>query len=443
MYIRTHNHHLLRVTADRGDARDRSFSFPSIQMSPLRERQQHPSSVGAVPVFSLATSSRHSMNSGSGHGQRDLLTRKKSMHVRSMVVRTFSRFFSKDAPSESDSSPSFFTVYEPSKLLLFVAIMYLTIQVGGMWTLIQELGITTTAGQSLFLCVLLAVSSVQVGVRITSAMGHQNRIYYNAMISLLMIHDILFMFLLVLPSAVHEGMKGVLIVFQHIVYLIIPIFCVSHTTRYVSPILQRYFVHASNQADLFLLSLISWGLGAAMFTKYLGLPPELGAFLAGSMLSSNIDQRHAMETLSSVGDIFASFLFSSFGLIISPLFVWNNLATILELLGYALLIKMAGALLCLKLAGFSLRDSWFASVCCSSLNEFAILVAGNALKLGVLSRKNYLIFLSTNVASLMVVPLLWNISYLVLKRLDLATCSLSAPESHTFPKRYGKTLGII
>jgi Kef-type potassium/proton antiporter, CPA2 family (TC 2.A.37.1) len=94
--------------------------------------------------------------------------------------------------------------------------------------------------------------------------------------------------------------------------------------------LLRYLAQTESR-ELFLLGVVVLALGIALLTEYLGFSIEMGAFVAGLMIS---EVEYADQTLTYVEplrDIFASLFFVTIGMLIDPMFLWNHLEVILGL----------------------------------------------------------------------------------------------------------------
>ncbi|DBA65688.1 TPA: hypothetical protein ACH3X2_002741 [Trebouxia sp. C0005] len=95
-------------------------------------------------------------------------------------------------------------------------------------------------------------------------------------------------------------------------------------TRSVLPRSLR-FLATHSSAELFQLTVLAFCLVSAWISGYLGLSSELGAFVAGVMLSSTDQQEHCLSQLTSIRHFFMSLFISTTGLVMSPRFLLQHL----------------------------------------------------------------------------------------------------------------------
>jgi monovalent cation:H+ antiporter-2, CPA2 family len=80
-----------------------------------------------------------------------------------------------------------------------------------------------------------------------------------------------------------------------------------------------------------LLGIVAMCLGIALITEQLGLSIEMGAFVAGLMISEAEYADQTLAYVEPIRDVFAALFFAAIGMLIDPLFLWDNLDLILGL----------------------------------------------------------------------------------------------------------------
>jgi monovalent cation:H+ antiporter-2, CPA2 family len=158
--------------------------------------------------------------------------------------------------------------------------------------------------------------------------------------------------------------------------------------------------------ELFLLGVVVLCLSIALLTEYLGLSIEMGAFVAGLMIS---EVEYADQTLSyvePVRDIFASLFFASIGMLIDPVFLWNHLELILGLVALVLIGKFIIITPIVRMFGYPLKTAIIAGVGLAQIGEFSFVLASEGQALGLVSRRIYLLILGTTAVTLVVTPFL-------------------------------------
>ena len=156
--------------------------------------------------------------------------------------------------------------------------------------------------------------------------------------------------------------------------------------------------------ELFLLGIVTICLGIAIFTEYLGLSIEMGAFVAGLMIS---EVEYADETLTIVEplrDIFASLFFAAIGMLIDPVFLWQNLELILGLVALVFVGKFLIITPLVSLFRYPLKTSLIVGLGLAQIGEFSFVLASEGQALGLVSRRVYLLILGTTAVTLMLTP---------------------------------------
>jgi CPA2 family monovalent cation:H+ antiporter-2 len=156
--------------------------------------------------------------------------------------------------------------------------------------------------------------------------------------------------------------------------------------------------------ELFLLGVVTICLGIALLTEYLGLSIEMGAFVAGLMIS---EVEYADETLTIVEplrDIFASLFFAAIGMLIDPVFLWQNLELILGLVALVFVGKFLIITPLVRLFRYPLKTALIAGLGLAQIGEFSFVLASEGQALGLVSRRIYLLILGTTAVTLMLTP---------------------------------------
>jgi monovalent cation:H+ antiporter-2, CPA2 family len=156
--------------------------------------------------------------------------------------------------------------------------------------------------------------------------------------------------------------------------------------------------------ELFLLGVVTLCLGIALLTEHLGLSIEMGAFVAGLMIS---EVEYADQTLTYVEplrDIFASLFFAAIGMLIDPVFLWQNLELILGLVALVFVGKFLIITPLVKLFRYPLKTALIAGLGLAQIGEFSFVLASEGQALGLVSRRVYLLILGTTAVTLMVTP---------------------------------------
>ncbi|TKI06250.1 YbaL family putative K(+) efflux transporter [Martelella alba] len=160
--------------------------------------------------------------------------------------------------------------------------------------------------------------------------------------------------------------------------------------------------------ELFTLSVLAMALGIAFgAVKLFDVSFALGAFFAGVVLSeSELSHRAAQDTLP-LRDAFAVLFFVSVGMLFDPLIIIDEPAAVLTTLAIILLGKSAAAFVLVRLFGHSVRTALTISVSLAQIGEFAFILAGLGIALGMLGDEGQNLVLAGAILSIMINPLLF------------------------------------
>ena len=86
-----------------------------------------------------------------------------------------------------------------------------------------------------------------------------------------------------------------------------------------------------NSRELFILSITAIGLGIGYATYLFGLSFAFGAFVAGMVLSESDYGHQALSDIIPLRDIFGLLFFTSVGMLLDPVFLFENWDKILSL----------------------------------------------------------------------------------------------------------------
>jgi CPA2 family monovalent cation:H+ antiporter-2 len=172
---------------------------------------------------------------------------------------------------------------------------------------------------------------------------------------------------------------------------------------------------STGSRELFTLAVLALALGIAYgAVKLFDVSFALGAFFAGMVLNeSELSHRAAHDTLP-LRDAFAVLFFVSVGMLFDPLIILHEPLAVLATLGIIVFGKSIAAFLLVKTFGHSRRTALTISVSLAQIGEFAFILAGLGITLGLLSEHGRNLVLAGAILSIMLNPLLFSLleSYL-------------------------------
>ncbi|NET73424.1 MAG: sodium:calcium exchanger [Sphaerospermopsis sp. SIO1G2] len=282
------------------------------------------------------------------------------------------------------------------QIILTILITVLVCGMTGFWGELPAKGV--------FLGCILSLSSTAVVLKCLMERNETETPHGQVMLGILVVQDLALGLMLAVLPALHEPGEAVSIAILTAL-LRIALFAAGAIAAgiWLIPPLLRLLARTESR-ELFLLGVVTLCLGIALLTEYLGLSIEMGAFVAGLMIS---EVEYADETLSIVEplrDIFASLFFAAIGMLIDPLFLWQNLDVILGLVVLVFLGKFVIITPLVKIFRYPLKTAVIAGLGLAQIGEFSFVLASEGQALGLVSRRIYLLILGTTAVTLMLTP---------------------------------------
>ncbi|MXP51352.1 YbaL family putative K(+) efflux transporter [Pantoea sp. SoEX] len=172
---------------------------------------------------------------------------------------------------------------------------------------------------------------------------------------------------------------------------------------------------ATGSRELFTLAVLALALGIAFgAVKFFKISFALGAFFAGMALNeSELSHRAAHDTLP-LRDAFAVLFFVSVGMLFDPMILIKQPLAVLGSLIIIVVGKSLVAWTLVMLLGHSRQTALTISVSLAQIGEFAFILTGLGISLGLLSNEVRSLVLATAILSIIINPMLFTLveSYL-------------------------------
>jgi monovalent cation:H+ antiporter-2, CPA2 family len=267
-----------------------------------------------------------------------------------------------------------------------------------------SVGWVSTPQQGVFLGAILSLSSTAVVLKSLMESNETATPHGQVMLGILVVQDLALGFMLaVLPALDRPPAEIGMAVLQAAVK--IGLFALGATAFgiWVMPRLLR-LIASTESRELFLLGIVTLCLGIALSTAYLGLSIEMGAFVAGLMISEAEYADQTLAYVEPIRDVFAALFFAAIGMLIDPLFLWDNWDLILGLVSIVFVGKFAIITPLVRLFGYPLQTALIAGLGLAQIGEFSFVLASEGRSLGLVSRRVYLLLLGTTAVTLVVTP---------------------------------------
>jgi CPA2 family monovalent cation:H+ antiporter-2 len=262
----------------------------------------------------------------------------------------------------------------------------------------------TLPAKGVFLGSILSLSSTAVVLKCLMERNETETPHGQVMLGILVVQDLaLGLMLAVLPALDQPPETIGIAVLTALLWIALFASGAVAAGIWLIPPLLRLLARTESR-ELFLLGVVALCLGIALLTEHLGLSIEMGAFVAGLMIS---EVEYADQTLTYVEplrDIFASLFFAAIGMLIDPVFLWKNLELILVLVALVFVGKFLIITPLVKLFRYPLKTALIAGLGLAQIGEFSFVLASEGQALGLVSRSIYLLILGTTAVTLMLTP---------------------------------------
>lgn len=266
------------------------------------------------------------------------------------------------------------------------------------------MGWVTSPAQGVFLGAILSLSSTAVVLKSLMERNETGTPHGQVLLGILVVQDLALGLMLAVLPALDKPVEEIGLAVGWAL-LQTGLFALGAIAAgiWVIPRLLRVIARTESR-DLFLLCVVALCLAIALLTEHLGLSIEMGAFVAGLMIS---DVEYSDQTLTYVEplrDIFASLFFAAIGMLIDPLFLWNNLELILGLVTLVFIGKFLVVTPIIRLFGYPLKTALITGLGLAQIGEFSFVLASEGQFLGLVSRRVYLLILGTTAVTLVLTP---------------------------------------
>jgi CPA2 family monovalent cation:H+ antiporter-2 len=266
------------------------------------------------------------------------------------------------------------------------------------------LGWVTSPVQGVFLGTILSLSSTAVVLKCLMEHNETETSHGRVMLGILVVQDLaLGLMLAVLPALDRPSEEiGLALGLALLKTALLALGATAAGIWLIPPLLR--LLAKTESRELFLLGVIVLCLGIALLTESVGLSIEMGAFIAGLMISEVEYADQTLTYIKPIRDLFASLFFAAVGMLIDPMFIWNNLEPILGLVAFVLIGKFLIVTPLVRIFGYPLKTALLVGLGLSQIGEFSFVLASKGQMLGLVSHRVYLLTLGTTALTLVLTP---------------------------------------
>ena len=235
---------------------------------------------------------------------------------------------------------------------------------------------------SLYIAIALTFSSTIIIMKLLSDKDALDKLYGKISIGFLLVQDLIAIIFLIIVSSFSSGLDVANILIAVIAKGILLMIVLLPVSIYILPRLSNFF--AKSQELLFLFS-IAWGLGLASLFFYIGLSIEVGALIAGILLSISPYSYEVGSKLRPLRDFFIIFFFILLG---SQMIFGDITKFIFPAIVLSLFILVGNPLIVMilmGLLGYGKRTGFMAGLTVAQISEFSLILVALGVKVGHLS----------------------------------------------------------
>ena len=162
--------------------------------------------------------------------------------------------------------------------------------------------------------------------------------------------------------------------------------------------------------DLFLLLTLFICMGTTFATSLIGIGPELGAFIAGLLISNTEYSHQTLGYIQPFQDVFMSLFFISIGLMVNLHLFLANIGIIVALTVIILVINFTATFLTGIALKLPTKVSVSIAILLSQIGEFSFVLANEGMKYGLMTNEFFSIFLGVSILTMSSTPFLQKIT---------------------------------
>ena len=152
--------------------------------------------------------------------------------------------------------------------------------------------------------------------------------------------------------------------------------------------------------DLFLLLTLFICMGTTFGTSLIGIGPELGAFIAGLLISNTEYSHQTLGYIQPFQDVFMSIFFISIGLMVNLHLFLYNIVTILALTVIILVINFTATLITGMALKLPSKVTISISILLSQIGEFSFVLAREGMNYGLMTNQFFSVFLGVSILTM-------------------------------------------
>ncbi len=237
---------------------------------------------------------------------------------------------------------------------------------------------------AIYMAIALTFSSTIIIMKLLSDKDALEKLYGKISIGFLLVQDLVAIFILIVISSLANGMGVKELLLSTLLKGLALVLFLTPISYYLLPKLSDFF--AESQEFLFVFA-ISWGFGLSLLFLHVGFSIEVGALIAGILLSMS---PYSFEISSKLKPLRDFFIISFFIILGSQMGFADMTELIVPALLLSLFILIGNPLIVIILMGilgYSKKNGFMAGLTVAQISEFSLILITLGVKNGTLSQE--------------------------------------------------------
>ena len=258
---------------------------------------------------------------------------------------------------------------------------------------------------AVFLGLLVAFSSTAIVMKVMQQKHITHSVQGRVTLGILIFQDIA-VIIVILITPLLGGQDLSLNAFPTLILKYIGLAVIIYVgAKWFIPLALRDSARTKNR-DLFMLLTLFICMGTTFATSLIGIGPELGAFLAGLLISNTEYSHQTLGYIQPFQDVFMSLFFISIGLMVNLHLFLANIVIIIALTAVILLINFTATLLTGMALKLPTKISVSIAILLSQIGEFSFVLAREGMTYGLMTNEFFSIFLGVSILTMSSTPFL-------------------------------------
>ena len=267
---------------------------------------------------------------------------------------------------------------------------------------------------AIFFGFLVAFSSTAIVMKVMQQKHITHSVQGKVTLGILIFQDIA-VIIVILLTPILGGESLVLTSIPTVIIKFIGLGAILYAgAKWFIPLALRDAAKTKNR-DLFLLLTLFICIGTTFATSLIGIGPELGAFIAGLLISNTEYSHQTLGYIQPFQDVFMSLFFISIGLMVNLHLFLSNLGIILILTAAILLINFTATLITGIALKLPTKVSVSIAILLSQIGEFSFVLAKEGMTYGLMTNEFFSIFLGVSILTMSSTPFLEKLTPKIVK----------------------------